>query len=395
MPYPVGVVGFGQTDFVTRRPDVSTPELIFEATSRALADANCNSEDIDAVVFASAPEVFEGVHEPDRWCVAALGGGGKPVYRIHTGGATGGSGPLAATRLIQAGMHETVLVVGLQRTSEAADAQAIFTTIFDPVFERDIQLNVITTIGMMASRQMAYFGLTEDHMAWVSTKNFGNALRNPYAHLKLDIDEQDVKESKLLAWPIRMLHSCPRTDGAAAVVMTGERWARTASNTAWVIGFGCAADVYRIGDRIHEDGTDFAGQRALKWAAQKAYDEAGIREPRKELDVVEVYAPFSNIEIATYEELGFADIGKGWQLVEEEATSMEGDIPFVPSGGCMATNPIGATGVVRFGEAALQVMGRAGDHQVDGARRALATATGGINQFFTAAVLSDTPGKIN
>lgn len=395
MPEPVGVIGFGQTDFTTRRPDVSTPELIFEATSRALADANCDPADIDAVVFASAPEVFEGVHEPDRWCVAALGGGGKPVYRIHTGGATGGSGALAGTRLLQAGLHETVLVVGLQRTSEAADAQAIFTTIFDPVFERDIQLNVITTIAMQASRQIALYGLTEDHMAWVSVKNFSNALRNPYSHLKLDIDQKDVKASKLLAWPIRMLHACPRSDGAAAVVMASRDQARSAQDAAWVIGFGCAADVYRIGDRIHDDGTDYAGQRALKWASQKAYQEAGIRDPRSELDVIEVYAPFANIEVATYEELGLVEQGKGWQLVEEEATTIDGDIPFVPSGGCMTTNPIGATGVVRFGEAALQVMGRAGDHQVDGARRALATATGGINQFFTAAVLSDEPETVH
>ncbi|MCM3921141.1 thiolase domain-containing protein [Frankia sp. AiPs1] len=390
-PQQPAVLGFGQTRYKTSRADVGTPELIFEAVSRALADADTELTEIDAVVFASAPEVFEGVYEPDRWCVEAFGGVGKPLIRVHTGGATGGSGPLAASRLIAAGLYETVLVVGLQRTSETADAQAVFTTIFDPVYEQDVQLNVITGIALVASRQMKYFGLTEDHMAWVSTKNFGNALRNPYAHLHREITEQEVKQSRSLAYPLRLLHTCPRSDGAAAVVMTSAEKARGKSHAAYVAGLGCAADVYRIGDRIHDDESDFAIPRAQAWAATEAYQEAGITDPRRELDVVEVYAPFANLEIAYYESLGLAPPGRGIDLVETGATAMDGDIPVVPSGGCMTTNPIGATGLIRFGEAAAQVMGRAGDHQVDGARLALATACGGIDQFYTAAVLAAQP----
>lgn len=381
------VVGFGQTKFQTTRGDVGTTELVFEAVTAALTDAEADLADIDAVVFASAPEVFEGVYEPDRWCVDAFGGVGKPLVRIHTGGATGGSGALAATRLIESGLYETVLVVGLQRTSETADAQRVFTTIFDPVYEQDVQLNVITGIALVASRQMRYFGLTEEHMAWISVKNFGNALRNPYAHLHKEITEADVKSSRQLAWPLRLLHTCPRSDGAAAVVMTSAEQTRGRRKAAYVKGFGCAADVYRIGDRIRDDGTDFAIPRAQAWACEQAYARAGISDPRRQFDVIEVYAPFSNLEVAYYESMGLAPSGHGIELVETEATAMGGDIPVCPSGGCMTANPIGATGLVRFGEAALQVMGEAGDHQVDGARLALATACGGIDQFYTAAVL--------
>jgi acetyl-CoA acetyltransferase len=147
------VLGFGQTKFRTTRADVGATELVFEAVSSALVDADIEIGDIDAVVFASAPEVFEGVYEPDRWCVDAFGGAGKPLVRIHTGGATGGSGALTATRLVEAGMYETVLVVGLQRTSETADAQKLFTTMFDPAYEQDVQLNVITGIALVASRR--------------------------------------------------------------------------------------------------------------------------------------------------------------------------------------------------------------------------------------------------
>jgi acetyl-CoA C-acetyltransferase len=385
------VLGFGQTKYTTSRKDVGAPELVFEAASRALADADMDVNEIDAVVFASAPEVFEGVYEPDRWCVEAFGGVGKLLIRVHTGGATGGSAAIAASRLIGSGLYDKVLVVGLQRTSETADAQAVFTTIFDPVYEQDVQLNVITGIALVASRQMAHFGVTEDHMAAISVKNFDNALSNPYAHLQKKITTEDVKTSRQLASPLRLLHTCPRSDGAAAVVMSSAETARKHKHAAWIKGFGCAADVYRIGDRIHDETSDFAIPRSQQWSADQAYREAGITDPRQQLDVVEVYAPFSNLEIAYYESLRLAPPGRGIDLVESGATLMSGDIPVVPSGGCMTANPIGATGLVRFGEAANQVMGRAGDHQVDGARTALASACGGIDQFYTTAILASHP----
>jgi acetyl-CoA C-acetyltransferase len=385
------VLGFGQTKFRTTRTDVSGPELVFEAVSAALADSNTDIKDIDAIVFASAPEVFEGVYEPDRWCLEAFGGVGKPVVRVHTGGATGGSAAIAGARLIESGIYETVLVVGLQRTSETPDAQAVFTTIFDPIFEQDIQLNVITGIALVASRQMKYFGLTEDHMAWVSKKNFDNALLNPFAHLHKKITIEDVKTSRQIAWPLRLLHTCPRSDGAAAVVMTSAAKAVRHARVAWVRGGGHATDVYRIGDRIKDADSDLAIPRALTWACLEAYREAGITDPLKELNVIEVYAPFSNLEIGYYESMRLVPSGRGIELVETGATAIGGKIPVCPSGGCMTANPIGATGLVRFGEAALQVMGRAGDHQVDGAQVALATACGGIDQFYTAAILASKP----
>lgn len=386
------VLGFGQTKYKTSRSDVGTPELVYEAVAAALADAKADIDDIDAIVFASAPEVFEGVYEPDRWCVDAFGGIGKPLIRVHTGGATGGSAAIAAERLITSGMYETVLVVGLQRTSETADAQSLFTTIFDPVFERDIQLNVISGIALVASRQIEFFGLTDDHMAWVSKKNFDNALLNPFAHLQKEISIQDVKDSRQIAWPLRLYHTCPRSDGAAAVVMTSaEQVRRRGGRVAWVTASSTAADVYRIGDRIKDADSDLAIPRALQWACDDVYRQAGISNPRAELDVIEVYAPFSNLEIGYYESMRLAPTGRGIELVETGATAMDGDIPVCPSGGCMTSNPIGATGLVRFGEAALQVMGRAGAHQVDGVSTALATACGGIDQFYTATILADKP----
>jgi acetyl-CoA C-acetyltransferase len=112
------------------------------------------------------------------------------------------------------------------------------------------------------------------------------------------------------------------------------------------------------------------------------YRQAGITDPRREIDVAEVYVPFSWYEPMWLENLGFAAEGEGWKLTESGATALDGDIPWNASGGVLSSNPIGASGLIRFAEAALQVRGMAGEHQVDGARRALGHAYGGGAQFF-------------
>ena len=117
--------------------------------------------------------------------------------------------------------------------------------------------------------------------------------------------------------------------------------------------------------------------------AADVYRQAGITNPREELDLAEIYVPFSWYEPMWMENLGFAAEGEGWKMTESGATSMEGDMPINCSGGVLSSNPIGASGMLRFAEAALQVRGQAGAHQIDGARRALGHAYGGAAQYFS------------
>ena len=110
---------------------------------------------------------------------------------------------------------------------------------------------------------------------------------------------------------------------------------------------------------------------------------AGITNPRAEIDVAEIYVPFSWFESMWLENLGIAAPGEGWKLVEQGVTALDGELPVNPSGGVLSSNPIGASGMIRFAEAARQVRGQAGDHQVPGARVALGHAYGGGSQFFS------------
>ena len=122
---------------------------------------------------------------------------------------------------------------------------------------------------------------------------------------------------------------------------------------------------------------------ASEACADDVFAQAGITDRRKEIDAVEMYVPFSWYEPMWLESLGFAEKGEGWKMVEEGSTTIDGgDLPVNCSGGVLSSNPIGASGMIRFGEAAMQVMGLAGDHQVDGARTALGHAYGGAAQYY-------------
>jgi acetyl-CoA C-acetyltransferase len=197
----------------------------------------------------------------------------------------------------------------------------------------------------------------------------------------MDVSVEDVLSSKVVCSPLKLLECCPRSDGAAAVIFASEEVARKIrDNPAWIVAETTISDSYYLGDR-----PSFAEWDSLAIAGRRLFRAAGI-EP-KEIDVAELYSAFTIQEILELEALGFAGKGEGKSFAREGVTFLDGDFPTNPSGGVLCTNPIGATGLVRFGEAAMQVMGEA-TNQVDGAEIALAHAWGGTLQFHTLAILS-------
>lgn len=140
-----------------------------------------------------------------------------------------------------------------------------------------------------------------------------------------------------------------------------------------------------MGTEIFNDHGDWD---ELALAAQRAYHMAGITNSQKEIDVAEIYGPFTSLEIAAVEALGFCPKGQGGKFEEQGFFNMDGGLPVNPSGGALCSNPIAVTGLVRVAEAALQVMGKAEKRQVKGAKTAVAIAIGGTLQFHTAMVIS-------
>ncbi len=375
------VIGVGQTKHAAKRDDLSLAGLVREAALRALEDAGLGWADIDAVVIGKAPDFFEGVMMPESFLADALGAVGKPMMRVHTAGSVGGSTAIVAAHLVESGVHERVLTVAFEKQSESDAMWAL-----SPKYPFVPPL-VAGAGGFFAPIIRSYMrrsGAPVDVGAVVAVKDRLNALKNPYAHLHMaDISLEKVKASPMLWDPIRYLETCPSSDGACAMVLASEAAAKRAPNApAWVRGTS-----------VRSEPAQFAGRnqvnpRAGVECAADVYAQAGITKPREQVDVAEIYVPFSWFEPMWLENLGFADEGQGWRMTLDGVTALGGALPINPSGGVLSTNPIGASGMIRFAEAAQQVRGRAGEHQVAGARTAVGHAYGGASQFFAMWVVS-------
>jgi acetyl-CoA C-acetyltransferase len=384
MKHQAAVLGVGQTRHRSRRADVSIAGLCREAVDRALADAGVSLADIDAVVVGKAPDLFEGVMMPELYLADALGAVGKPLLRVHTAGSVGGATGIAAASLVEAGRHRRVLAVAFEKQSESNAMWALSIT---PPFSMPV---LAGAGGYFAPHIRAYIrrsGAPGHIGALVAVKDRRNGALNPYAHLQQgDITLDSVRSSPMLWDPVRYDETCPSSDGACAVVI-GDAGAARASGgpVAWI-----RATAMRTEPTMFS-GKDHVNPRAGADCAAALWRQAGITRPADEIDVAEIYVPFSWFEPMWLENLGFAEPGQGWRLTEAGETQIGGRLPVNPSGGVLSSNPIGASGLLRFAEAALQVMGKAGAHQVDGARTALGHAYGGGSQYFTMWVVASTP----
>ena len=370
---PAAVIGVGQTHHRAQRKDVSMAGLCREAIDRALLDANMTLDDIDAIVVGKAPDLFEGVMMPELFLAEALGAAGKPLLRVHTAGSVGGSTAIVASSLVQAGVHKRVLTVAYEKQSESNAMWALSVPV---PFNMPVHAGAG---GYFAPHVRSYIrrsGAPTHVGAIVAAKDRTNALKNPYAHLREEKTVEQVLASQMLWDPIRYDETCPSSDGACALVIVDEYTARSSSNPAWIHGTVMRSEATTAAER------DQVNPQASRDAAAALWKQAGITSPIDEIDAAEIYVPFSWFEPMWLEALGCAEEYAGWRLTESGSTAMDGRLPVNCSGGVMSSNPIGASGMLRFGEAALQVRGAAGEHQVDGARRALGHAYGGGSQFF-------------
>jgi acetyl-CoA C-acetyltransferase len=369
------VVGVGQTKHASKRLDVSIAGLVREAAGRALEDAGIGWADVDAVVIGKAPDMFEGVMMPELYLADALGATGKPMLRVHTAGSVGGSTAIVASHLVTAGVHRRVLTVAFEKQS---DSDAMWALTMRVPFQLPVVAGAGGYFAPIVRSYIRRSGAPADVGIQVAVKDRRSALGNPYAHLHLeDISVEKVAESPMLWDPIRYLECCPSSDGACAMVLAAED----------AVGSPAAPPAWVRATAMRSEPTMFAGRdevnpQAGRDCAADLYRQAGVTDPRREIDVAEIYVPFSWFEPMWMENLGFAPEGSGWRMTVEGATALGGDLPVNPSGGVLSSNPIGASGMLRFAEAAMQVRGQAGAHQVDGARTALGHAYGGGSQFF-------------
>ena len=385
MQYPrVGIIGVGQSAFKPRRDDANYPDLVREAVVLALNDAGMEFADIDATVYSLSPDAMVGIGNAERLGVDAVGGRNKRFLRINTGGATGISSVAAAYYHIASCASDVVMTAGADKVGECGDSQTVLNKIWDPIYERSLPQGTITMLAMSALRYQQKYGMTREDMSRVVVKNRYYASLNPKAHLRDQVTIEEVQASRLVSYPFRLMDCCPQSSGGGAMILASEKYIKERKlDAVWITGVGHSSESYYIGDRMGNGFTaDHADAFALRGSFERAYKMAGITDPRKQVHVAELYAPFSSTEFHSIEAAQLSPLGQSPAELKEGRFALGGATPVNVSGGTLCTNAIAVTAMIRVLDVAQQVRGKAGANQVKGARLGIASGNGGDHQFF-------------
>lgn len=382
----VAVIGAGMTKFLRRAQD--TPrELAFQAVKMALESADMKIDEIDCVVMGTAPDAFDGLHMNGEYLLDGSGAYGKPYMRGYVGGGTGVFSPIQGWYHVASGMFETCLVVCEEKMSSCQPhPQGAFLTIFDHTTERPLGPNLLWIFALEMNRYMTVHNIPKEEIALVAVKNKKNALDHPCAQLGANITVEDVLNSEVMAWPVQRLDVSPTSDGAAAVILAGEKIAKKKTKKpVWIKGVGWALDTTYWTNR------DLYYPAYVEKAANMAYKMAGIKNPRKEIHVVEPYDPFDYKELHHLEGLQLCDKGQAPKITAKGITQRDGDMPVCPSGGLLGVgNPIAAAGLMKICEIFWQLRGEAGKRQVlRKVKTGLAQAWGDLMQVGTVVIMSN------
>jgi acetyl-CoA C-acetyltransferase len=408
----VAIIGCGQTKHGIRT-DVSQAEMVSEAVWRAIEDAGIGIEDVDAFAVGNM-QGFGGIAHAEMLFADYIGAYGKPVQRVATGGTVGGSIAQLAYYQVASGMFDVVVAVGWEKHRDSAEPGAttgllhVMFANYSYMLKKGMSMRTYAMLGLagaaagiasyQAAQYMAKSGCKIEHFDMVAAKSRRNAAKNEYAHLKWpNCKPEDIAKTEMLIWPLRFGHVCPASEGASAIVLASEdavKRLKPERPLAWILGVAAYADEEADqGESYQGTGVlDYSAQLGCILSAKRAYERAKITDPRKEVDMAEIYQPFPHQELMFSECLGFFDEGTAWKAVEEGITEIDGKFPICPSGGVLSTNAIGSSGLQRVLECALQIMKKAKNHQVPkDVKIAVAHAWGGQVQFNTVTVLGDSP----
>ncbi len=355
-----------------RFPDRSLADLAQSVVNVALRAAGIEAKEVEAAFVGNA---FGGALSGQesilgQILLAPMGLAGMPVHTIKNACSSGSDAVHLGWSAVAFGQYECVLVVGAEKLNspdkERAFAALASATDHPPVAPgRSVFMDVNAE---RAKRYMAAHGASAKHFAMVAAKNRTHAALNAKAAVRSPISWQDVLADRIVVAPLTRAMCGGLSDGAAAVVLCSEPFARREG-----LG-GPAVIASAVVSGI--PGGDGAGS-ATRRAALKAFAMSGV--DTRDVSLAEVHDPTAPQELLDIEELGLTPPGGGVALVEQSATSLGGALPVNVSGGLTARgHPVGATGVAQIAELAEQLGGRAGKRQVENAKVGLAQMAGGL-----------------
>ena len=328
-------------------------------------------------IFSVSDDVFDARTISDNAMTDVLGAHFRCEEKVAQEGIQAVYYGLAA---VLSGHTDVVLVVGHCKESQGQSRNMATHVAFDPFYTRPVGMDFCAAAGIQAQAYAQKTRITEEQLARIVVRSRENAIKNPYVKNIGAASMEEVMNSPLLADPIRELHAYPVSDGAAGLIIASEERAKKLTDKpVWITGVGNCMDRFFLGDR------DLTDAFALRKAAERAYKRAGISDPKKELDLVELSDQYAYQMPLWAEGLGLADDGRGPQWLDQGGP----DASRVNlSGGMLAGNPLILGGLARTVEAVMQLKGEAGELQVEGVKKALAHGVmGPAGQFHSVAVL--------
>jgi acetyl-CoA C-acetyltransferase len=331
---------------------------MYDAAVRAYADAGVDPRrDIDSFVTV-AEDFHEGTSIFDEYVPDQLG---AVLKSMHTITGDGLHGLATAIMLIRTGKFDIVAVEGHSKASNIRTLPEVTAYAQDPVLNRPLRFNTHFIAGLEMNRYLFDTGTSREACAAVVVKNRYNAIHNPSASYGADLSINDVLYGPPLSWPLGQRETSPDADGAVVLVLASENATRRLKgDPVWILGVGWANGSASLESR------KWGRIPYLERAAQIAYLQAGIKNPREVVDFAEVDDTYAYKELQALEALGFCNPGSAGDLTRHGYTAPDGGLPVNVSGGSLGWGHLlDATGLARAMEVVLQLRGQAGSRQLD------------------------------
>ena len=362
----VCILGAGSTKY--GKLNESIIEIALTASVDAIESAGISPIDIQAGYISNVFGVADKQVHMAPVIMSNLGISHVPGLTIESACGSGSVMFREAFANIRAGFYDCVLALGVEKVTHTGTNQSttLFSYCSDFFYEGG---NGASFPGLFASIARAYmtkYKADEEDLAHVAVKNHVNGLLNPKAHVRKKITIEDVLNSPVVASPLKLLDCCPFSDGASAVILCNENFAKKSGKPyIQVIGSGRGGSPAAVQGR-----NDMSTIPGTVIAANQAYKMAGITA--QDVNFAEVHDCFTIAEIIDVEDLGFFQKGKAAGEIRDGATSRKGKIPINPSGGLKSKgHPIGATGIGQIVEVFEQFSGQAGERTIKDAEIAL------------------------
>ncbi len=374
----VAVVAGGHAKF-GKRLDATVRELCAEAY-KPIYDEGITQDRIDASILSYAASQFTGQGAGSALIADYLGLYNKPHLRVESACATGTASLRAAYGMIASGLYDVMLVLGVEQMNRVSSATAteFMARAGDMRWEYPFGISFPAFYALMASRYMAEYNLPHEVLSMISVKSHHYGAQNPKAHLPREVTLEEANNAVPICRPLNLYDCSLITDGAAAVVLVAEeRVKEFTDRPMWIKGIGAGASQMMVQDR--PSLTSIPGARQ---AAKAAYEMAGLKPD--DINMAEVHDCFSIAELIAYEDLGFAEPGKGREIVENKENYHTGRIPVNCDGGLKSKgHPLGATGISMTYEILKQMRGEADrpSRQIKDVQYGLAHNVGQSGQF--------------